>query len=109
MYRRILTILACLALASVAFAHGNEQHVMGTVTKISNSTITVETTANKTVEVAVTSETKFTKSGQPATLHDLAVGDRVVIHAVKSDTGLSAHTVIFGSTSPAATGGHAKQ
>jgi Domain of unknown function (DUF5666) len=109
MYPRILALLGCLALASVALAYGNEQHVMGTVAKITDSAITVETITNKTVEVAVTSQTKFTKSGQPATLHDLAVGDRVVIHAVKSDTGLSAQAVMFGSTAAAATTAHAKQ
>jgi hypothetical protein len=99
MYRRILTCVGCLLFALAASAHGNEEHVMGTVVKISNSTITVETTAKKTVEVAVTNKTKFEKSGQPAALHDLAVGDRVVIHAGKSENKLEAVTVKFGSAS----------
>ena len=98
MYRRSLIALACLIFTSMALAHGNEQHVMGTVVKVSNSSITVETTAKQTVEIAVTEKTKFVKSGQPATLHDLAVGDRVVIHASKSDNKLAAVMVQFGST-----------
>lgn len=102
MYRSALICLGCLLLVSVALAHGNEEHVMGTVAKISNSTITVETTAGKTVEVAVTAKTKFEKSGAPATFHDLAVGDRVVIHAGKSQNKLEAVTVKFGSASASA-------
>ena len=98
MYRRTLIALGCLLFVSLAFAHGGEEHVMGTVTKISDSLVTVETTAQKAVEVAVTDKTTFEKSGQPATLHDLKVGDRVVIHARKSENKLTAHTVKFGST-----------
>jgi len=101
-YRRLAIIfgslmLGCLMLAPTVWAHGNEEHVMGTVKSISAATITVETTDKKPVEVAVTDKTKFVKSGQPATLHDLTVGDRVVIHAGRSDNKLMAHTVAFGS------------
>lgn len=95
MKSKILIVLACLWLVPLALAHGNEEHVMGTVTKITASTITVETTAKKTVEIDVTDKTQFEKSGQPATLQDLKVGDRVVIHADKSQNKLTAHTVKF--------------
>jgi hypothetical protein len=108
MYRRILIALVSLWLVPFALAHGNEEHVMGTVTKISASSVTVETTDKKTVEVAVTEKTQFERSGQPATLRDLTVGDRVVIHAGKSGTKLTAHTVKFGPTQ-STTHGHSKQ
>ena len=109
MYRayRCLTIvlgclmLGCLMLTPVVRAHGNEEHVMGTVKSISAATITVETADKKTVEVVVTDKTKFVKSGQAATLQLLAVGDRVVIHAGRSDNKLLAHTVAFGSSTSA--------
>lgn len=109
MYRFILIALGCLLFVTLAVAHGNEEHVMGTVTKITATSITVETTAKKTVEVAVTDKTQFGKSGQPATLHDLTVGDRVVIHAAKSKGKLTAHTVKFGSTRSTAMDGDPKQ
>ena len=109
MYRCILLALAGLLLVPLALAHGNEEHVMGTVTKISASSITVQTTTNQTVEVAVNEKTKFDKSGQSATLHDLAVGDRVVIHAGKSGNKLTAHTVKFGSAQATAAPASPKQ
>jgi hypothetical protein len=109
MYRWILIALAGLVLVPLALAHGNEEHVMGTVTKITASSITVQTTAKQIVEVAVNEKTKFEKSGQAATLHDLTVGDRVVIHAGKSGNRLTAHTVKFGPAQATAAPGPPKQ
>ena len=109
MCRSILTALGCLLIVPLALAHGNEEHVMGTVTKITATSIIVQTTANKTVEVAVTDGTKFEKSGQPAVLHDLTVGDRVVIHAAKSKDKLTAHTVKFGPARSSGAQGAPKQ
>jgi hypothetical protein len=43
-------------------------------------------------------DTKFVKSGVPASITDLNVGDRVVIHAGKMDDKLMAHEVRFGPT-----------
>jgi hypothetical protein len=108
MDRCILIAFVCLLLVSLAFAHGGEEHVLGTVRNISDFSITVETAAKKTVEVAVTDKTTFEKSGQPSTLHDLKIGDRVVIHAGKSENKLTAHTVKFGSATSTARQSHAK-
>jgi hypothetical protein len=82
---------------------------MGTVKSISAAKITVETADKKTVDVAVTDTTKFVKSGQPATLLDLTVGARVVIHAGRSDNKLMAHTVAFGSNPSASSHAAAKK
>ena len=98
-----------LYLGPLALAHGNDELVVGTVTKISASSIIVETTAKKSVEVAVDEKTKFETSSQPATLHDLTEGDRVVIHAGKSGNKLIAHTVKFGPAQSTAAPGHPKQ
>jgi hypothetical protein len=43
-------------------------------------------------------ETKFVKSGVPASMKDLKLGDRVVIHAGKMNDKLMAHEVRFGPT-----------
>jgi hypothetical protein len=61
MKRTVAVFALALALAVVAFAHGNEKHVMGTVTNISDNSITVETTSKKTVMVTLNSATKFPK------------------------------------------------
>jgi len=101
---RKLVLLMCAALfGGVVFAHGNFQHVMGTVTKLSQDSITVETTAKAAVEVQIVSETTFTKDNATAGLKDVHVGDRVVIHAMPTQGGkLMAHTVQIGAskTSP---------
>ena len=86
-----------LAFSLLALAHGKEKHVMGTVTSISDTSITVETTAKKSVTVDVSDKTKFEKSGSPATLKDLKVGDKVVVHADASGDKLVANEVHFGA------------
>ena len=93
-------------MASLAFAHGNQQHVMGTVATIGANTITVKTTAGKLTEVAINEKTKVSKAGQKVELKDIKVGDRVAIHATKHDNRLEATTVQLGGSgqSPAAAG-----
>jgi preprotein translocase subunit YajC len=96
--KRIVAVLTLLfALSLMALAHENEKHVMGKVTSISDSSITVETTAKKSVTVEVSDKTKFEESGAAATLRDLKVGDKVVIHAGVSGTKLVANEVHFGA------------
>src|SRR6266849_1528672 len=96
--KRIVTVVALLfALSLMALAHGKEKHVMGTVTSISDSSITVETTAKKSITVEVNDETKFEKRGVPSTLKDLKVGDKVVVHADVSGDKLVANEVHFGA------------
>ena len=96
--KRIAAVVALLfALSVMALAHGKEKHVMGKVTSISDSSITVETTAKTSVTVEVTDKTKFEKSAAAATLKDLKVGDKVVIHADVSGNKLIANTVHFGA------------
>jgi hypothetical protein len=101
--KRISTLLiAVVLLAGIAFAHGDEQHVMGIVTKITGTAMTVEVAGNqadapkKSVTVNLVASTKFEKDGAAATLKDLKVGDRVVIHAAKKSDQLEAHFVKIG-------------
>ncbi len=77
MKRTIAVVTLLFALTLMALAHGKEKHVMGTVTSISDSSVTVETTAKKSVTVQVSDKAKFEKSGAAATLKDLKVGDKV--------------------------------
>ena len=96
MKRTIAVVTLLFALTLMALAHGKEKHVMGTVTSISDSSVTVETTTKKSVTVQVSDKTKFEKSGAGATLKDLKVGDKVVIHAGVSGGKLVANEVHFG-------------
>ncbi len=96
--KRTAAVVALLfALSVMALAHGKEKHVMGKVTNISENSITVETTAKKSVTVGVSDKTKFEKSGAAATLKDLKVGDKVVIHADAAGDKLVANEVHFGT------------
>ena len=99
MKRTILSIamvmLATMLAASAAFAHGQEQHVKGKVAAMTESSITVQTTAKATVTVYTMPETKYKKSTAAASMKDIKVGDRVVIHAKKIGDKLMATDVRF--------------
>jgi len=97
MKTRILILVACISLvAAGALAHGGEEHVMGTVTNVTNDSITVKTTAKELVTVGVLPATKFTMGKMAMKIDGLKVGDRVVIHAKESKEGtLVADTVDF--------------
>lgn len=104
MLTRIFALLAIVSLAAVAFAHGTDKHVLGTVTKITGTEITVETQNKEVQVVKIAPDTSFVKSGASATLKDLKVGDRVVIHAKPVGSDWIAHEVSFGKQAPAAAG-----
>lgn len=97
MKARLLLLVCCISLISAALlAHGDEEHVMGTVASVAKESITVKTAANGLVSVAVVPQTTFTKNKSSAKLSDLKVGDRVVIHAKEPTEGkLVADTVEF--------------
>jgi hypothetical protein len=95
--KRMILLVAMLALAAgSAFAHGKEQHVMGKVTAMTDSSITVQTKAKEPVTVYTMPETKYEKGGVAAMMKDLKVGDRVVIHAAIMGDKLMANEVRFG-------------
>ena len=88
-----------LAFAVAAFAHGDKKHVLGTIEKINPDSVVVKTKAGNSVEVKLTSSTSYVSAAggqdKPAKLTDLAVGDRVVIHATPSGETLTADEVKF--------------
>jgi hypothetical protein len=95
--KRLLGLIASILLvASLAFAHGDEQHIMGTVSKVTDSAITVTTTNGKSIEVAVTSQTTFSRDGKTITAKEIKQGDRVIIHAKKNGDKLEAASVRIG-------------
>ena len=96
--RRMILLVAIVVLAAgAAFAHGKEQHIMGKVTAMTDTSITVQTKAKNPLTVYAMPETKYAKSGVAASMKDLKVGDRVVIHAEKMGDKLMANEVHFGA------------
>lgn len=92
----ISVICILLFLSTLVMAHGNEKHVMGTVTKIEESSIMVKTKEGEK-NVMVMPNTKFVKGAASATQKDLKVGDRVVIHAMPMGDMLHATEVKIGT------------
>ena len=103
MNRRILMAGLLFLSASILLrAHGGMIHVMGTVTAITDHSVTVETLDKKTVEVQLTDTTTYMNGSKPSAKNELKVGDRVAIHAVKVKEVLQAHEVRFSQATPAA-------
>lgn len=103
MYRRksitsLIAVFALLLGAVHAFAHAGMEHVMGTVAAVTENSVTVETVKHTKVTVLMDPSTKFLNSNASASLQDLKVGDRVVIHAKKNaDKKLMAAEVKWGA------------
>ncbi len=105
---KFYTVAAVLVIAaSVAFAHGDKKHVTGTLEQISGDAVVVKTAAGKSVEVKLIASTMYVSrignEDKPAKLSDLAVGDRVVIHATPKGEALEASEIRFSAPPSAAT------
>ena len=104
MRTKLCGLLAIAALmASVALAHGDKKHVVGNLEKINADSVVVKTPAGKSVEVKLVAATMYVSHAgnddKPAKLADLAVGDRVVIHATPKGETLEANEVKFSAPS----------
>jgi hypothetical protein len=99
-------LAVCGLAASVTLGHGDKKHVMGTLEKINADSVVVKTNAGKSVEVKLIAATVYVShvadADKPAKLADLAVGDRVVIHATPKGETLEANEVKFSPPAAAA-------
>jgi len=94
---KLISLLGMLALtATVMFAHGDKKHVIGVLEKINADSVVVKQADGKSVEVKLVANTMYvTRDGKAAKVSDLAVGDKVVIHATPTGETLSANEVRF--------------
>ena len=88
----VTTILVSLPRA--ATAHGSLKHVLGTVTEVASDHVVVKTKKGETESIQRDAATKYFRGDEPAKPDDLAVGDRVVVHATSDDPPL-AKTIKF--------------
>ena len=93
--RTVILVLLLTCMPLLARAHEGMIHVIGVVTALTDKSIAVQTTDNKSVAVVLADTTSYEKSKKAATHADLRVGDRIVIHAMKMNGVLQAHTVEF--------------
>jgi hypothetical protein len=99
---RWIALLIAVALAVPAFAHGDKKHIIGTIEKVSPEAVIVKTKDGKSIEVKLAATTTYvTSADQPAKFADLAVGQRVVVHADPKGADLIAATVKFSNASAA--------
>lgn len=97
MWLRMILTLACLSISTASFAHGTDQHVLGTVTAIDATHVEVKTPMGGTVDVRVNKQTQFKEKNNPKGANVPVVGDRVVIKATKNDKLLLATEIHFSS------------
>lgn len=98
----VIVLVVALPSAVPVFAHGDKVHVIGVIEKVTADAVTVKTKEGKSVEVKLAVTTVFTTSAdQPAKASDLAVGQRVVIHADPKGKDLIAATVKFSNATAA--------
>ena len=84
MRRTVLAVLAAFLMTTVlAFAHGDAEHVRGTVTSVTDTAITVQTTNKETRTIPITVKTMIMRGEAHLTAKELKAGDRVVIDVDK--------------------------
>jgi len=106
--KAILASLLALIFAAAVYAHGDKVHVMGTLTKVSPEMVSVKTADGKVVDVKLATTTVYlfrdgkSKDGTPAKFADLAIGQKVIIHATPKNGTLTADEVKFAPAGAAA-------
>ena len=83
--RRVLlaAVAALLMTTAVAFAHGDAEHVRGTVTSTTDTAITIETTTKQARTIPITAKTMIMRGDAHVSIKDVKVGERVVIDVDK--------------------------
>jgi hypothetical protein len=87
----------------IAFAHKGIEHVMGTVSAKTDTSVTVMTVQHTSVTVLLDHSTTFSNNDATASLADLKTGERVVVNAKDNAADkLVAISVRWGAKSTAA-------
>ena len=89
----ILIVLLASLISASALAHGGHKHVMGTITSVTTSNVTVHTSAGD-VTVPLSGSTKYfhgSETSKPATFAELSPGMRVVVHTGESGAAAEVH------------------
>ncbi len=98
--KRLLALLLVLC-SPLVFAHNGLEHVMGTVAKISASSLEVTTPAGKNVTVMLDAATKWMKGTSAVPAASVKQGERVVIHARPQNGKLEAVEITVGTAAVA--------
>jgi hypothetical protein len=88
-----------VALSGLAYAHGGEPHIRGTVVSATASALIVKTKTG-TQTLIVDASTKVLRGKKKAALADVKAGDRVVVHPMKHGEHLMAEEINLATASP---------
>ena len=107
MLKRYAACLFSIAMISVglAWSHGGNEHIMGTITAINGDHVTVQTQEGKSVMVILGKTTKYFIDKKAAKVTDMQVGSRVVVDA-KMDPKMKMYSAVevkIGVVAPAKT------
>ncbi len=91
--------ISSLLVSTALFAHGGQEHTMGTVSAIDAKHVEVKTQDGKTVSIQLTSDTKYVKGKTAAAFADVVVGTRVMVESKKDKDQLVATEVQIGTGS----------
>jgi hypothetical protein len=97
-----MLVLAALAAASPAYAHGGHVHkIMGTVTVLQEGRVEVKTTDGKVETIVLDGKTKVLRGRAKLDAASIKVGDRVVVDVGDGAAPVTAREIRLG-TPPAA-------
>ena len=85
MWLRLIVTLTCLFISTASFAHGTDQHVLGTVMAIDARHVEVKTPKGQPVDVQVNKKTRYKDESNSKGANVPEVGDRVIIKATQGD------------------------
>ncbi|MBI3807807.1 MAG: hypothetical protein HY281_09920 [Nitrospirae bacterium] len=85
MWLHLIVTLTCLVISTPGFAHGADQHVLGTIVAIDATHVEIKTTKGQSVNVRLNKQTQYKDKRNPKGAGVPEVGDRVVIKAEKSE------------------------
>ena len=82
--KRLAVVLAgfavALGLATAALAHGGHEHeAKGTIEAIEATKLTLRSTDDKTLELAIDDSTKFVRGKSAVKREDVVVGERAIV------------------------------
>jgi flagellar hook assembly protein FlgD len=95
MWLRLIVAFTCVLLATPSFAHGADQHVLGTIMVIDSNHVVVKTSKGQAVDVRINKKTLYKDGRNPKEANVPDVGDRVVIKATKDGKVLLATEIHF--------------
>jgi flagellar hook assembly protein FlgD len=95
MWLRLIVTLTCLFISAPSFAHGTDQHVLGTIMAINATHVEIKTSKGRSVDVRVNKKTQYKDANNPKGANVPEVGDRVIIKATKDNKVLLATEIHF--------------